>query len=263
MPEQTPPAASRQAPLISVIMAAYNEAPRIRQAVESICRQTWQSWELIVVDDASTDDTWRILTEMAGAEPRIRLLQNARNMRSPAAWNYALSHARGEYIARMDADDIARLDRLQIQIEFLLAHPEYDVLGGGAIEMDEQGNILGEVYRRETHQEMAAHRFTESPFIHPAVLGRARFWQVLGGYDVTLARSQDYDLWLRGFQQFRYHNLMTPLIWYRRRSPTFRSSRYAAYTVWKNIRREGKVLTHGWYVVRPMIGYWIWKWRHG
>lgn len=250
------------APLVSVVMAAYNEAQHVRAAVESICGQSWQAWELIVVDDASTDDTWQILNELAAAEPRIRLLRNARNWGAPASWNRALACAHGELIARMDADDISRLDRLETQVRFLLAHPQVDVVGGGAIEIDEQGNVLGEVFRRESHAEMAAFKYKECPFIHPSVLGRARFWQTLGGYDATLLRSQDYDLWLRGFDHYRYHNLMTPLIWYRRRPLTSRSSRYMAYTIWKNIRREGKVLTHGWYAARPMIGYWVWKWQH-
>lgn len=262
MPDADTTFTTAEMPLISVIMAAFNEEDHITQAVESICQQTWQNWELLIVDDASTDATWELVEQMAGAESRIRAFRNRQNMGSPASWNFGLAQVRGAFLARMDADDIAQPDRLRIQIEYLLAHPEVDVLGGGAIEIDSKGNILGEVYRRQSHQEMASVKYKECPFIHPTVLGRTRFWQLLGGYDSTLLRSQDYDLWLRGFDRFTYHNLMTPLIWYRRRRPTARSSRYMSYTIWKNLRREGKVLTHCWYVLRPMIGYWIWKWRH-
>lgn len=252
-----------QLPLISVVMAAYNEAPQIRRAVESIRQQTWQAWEMIVVDDASTDGTWDILHEIAAVEPRIQLHRNPQNVGAAVSWNYGLAHSRGEFIARMDADDEALPDRFRIQMDFLQSHPEIDVLGGGAIEIDDDGKFLGEVYRRQWHQDLTANIYKECPFIHPTVLGRARFWRALGGYEPTRLYSEDYNLWLRGYRQFIYHNLPAPLIWYSRQLPKASFSRDASYTIWTNIRREQKVLTHGWYALRPLVAYWVWKIQHG
>lgn len=251
-----------QLPLISVVMPVYNEAFRVRKAVDSIRQQTWHSWELIIVDDASTDETWEILCDIAASEPRIRLFRNGQNVGAGASRNCGLAYSQGEFIAVMDSDDVARPDRLQIQVEFLLSHPGIDVLGAAAIDVDEYGNVLGEVCRREWHQDLVTHIYKECPFIHSTVLGRASFWKSLGGYATDQGHSDDYELWLRGYQQFTYHNLSVPLIWYLRRPHKASFSCDMAHSVWVTIRREHKVLTHGWYALRPLVAYWVWKLEH-
>ena len=241
-------------PLISVLLSVYNGEASIVDAVESIRAQTFTDWELIAVDDASRDRTGALLHDFD--DERIRILCNDRNQGLAASLNAAFRTSRGKLIARMDADDVALPDRFAKQVAFLEAHPDVDVLGGGALLLGEAGTSM----RRETHEEIAAQIFKENPFIHPAVMMRRHVLEELGGYDESLRRAQDYDLWLRGISRFRYHNLQEPLIRYKRPDkPTWTASGFAARVVWMNARRQGSALRGLWFAGRHVAAFSLWK----
>jgi glycosyltransferase involved in cell wall biosynthesis len=191
---------------------------------------------------------------VARLDPRVRVVRNERNLGLASSLNKALEFCGGELIGRMDGDDRSLPDRLDQQVTFLFGHPEVDVLGGGAIEVSDDGRILGETHRRETHDELVSYIYRENPFIHPTVMARRRFWVAMGGY-APQARlgEEDYDLWLRGHSVFRYHNLQQPLIYYRRRPPSFTRALCAARVLWRSARREARLMTHGWYALRPLF----------
>ncbi len=245
--------------LVSVVMSVHNQGAEARAAIESIQAQTYPHWEMWVVDDASTDTTDAVLQAAACADERIWIIRNPRNLGLAASLNRALACSRGELIARMDADDISLPERFERQVAFLEASPAVDVLGGGAIELDASGRVLWATFCREHHAELIQSIFRVCPFIHPTVMVRRRFFEVLGGYDERLRRVQDYDLWLRGYRFFRFHNLQVPLILYRRRSaPRFRDHATSALVLWRAAKREGKVISHGWYAVRQLVGFGAW-----
>ena len=241
---------------VSILLAVYNGASTLRSAVESLRQQTWRHWELILVDDGSTDATASVATELAASDSRICVVTNDRNLGLAESLNRAFRMSSGEFIARMDADDRSLPERLSRQIEFLRSHAEVAVLGTAAHEIDSARNRIGLTTRREHHDEIAAHMFKENPFIHPSVMLRREFLVALAGYDQTLRRAQDYDLWLRGYQSFRYHNLPEPLLEYRRPSaPTWSSFWAGARVLWRAGIRESHPLLGAWGAARLLTFY--------
>lgn len=235
-------------------MAAFNDGRSIRESVRSIHAQTHADWELIIVDDASTDDTPRILAEAAAGDRRITIIRNDRNRGLAESLNRAFAAANGTLIARMDSDDVSLPERLARQVAFLEAHPEIDVVGTGAYLIDEEGRELGVHSRPCEHDALAAQLLKCTPFIHPSVMMRRRFLEALGGYDARLRRAQDLDLWWRGKSAFRYANLPEPLLRYHvRRRPTMRSALYASYVILRCLWRERKLASRGWYAARPLV----------
>src|SRR6185436_2392424 len=240
--------------LVSVLLSAYNAAGTLAAAVESIRAQTLRDWELIVVDDGSTDGTRSLLAKIN--DPRLRVIHNDSNRGLAASLNEAFRASRAELIARMDADDVALPYRLERQVAFLREHPDVDVLGGAAFFI---GNDVITT-RRERHEVMARRAFTENPFIHPAVMMRRRVLEELGGYDESLRRAQDYDLWLRGVNRFRYHNLTEPLIRYRRPTrATWQASGAAARVVWLNGLRRREPLVGAYAAMRYIVAFVVWR----
>jgi hypothetical protein len=154
----------------------------------------------------------------------------------------------------MDVDDRCLASRFEKQIGFLEKHPEIDVLGSGAIDVDGESKIMGVNLPRESHEELSFWIYKENPFIHPSVMARRKFFEKLGGYNVKLRRAQDYDLWLRGYKQFRFHNLQEPLIYYRREAqPRWRNALYSSRVLLTSIVREGKPFHAARYALRPLL----------
>jgi glycosyltransferase involved in cell wall biosynthesis len=240
-------------PLISVITAAYNCESTIERSVSSVLGQTFGDYEHILVDDGSTDRTWAFARALALSDSRIRVFRQP-NGGSAAARNRAIAEARGEFIAILDADDVCSPDRFEVQAAFLRQFPEVDVLGSGATLIDSGSRPIGSSMPASGHDELVANIYRRCPFIHSTVMARRSFFSRTGGYDVALRRCQDYDLWLRGYPIARYHNLRRLLIGYRvRNTPWFRSSYYSARVLLRAARRDGRVMTHGWYATRPLL----------
>ncbi len=201
---------------VSVIMPVYNGEATVARAVKSIQAQTYLDWDMVIVDDGSKDRTWAILQDLARQDPRITLLANGKNRGVAASLNHALRHARGPLIARMDADDISLPMRFRQQVDFLTAHPQLDVLGTAAYVLEESLSSCPRLFRcpYETHPEIVATISRDTPFIHPSIMARKIFFETLGGYDERFSGAEDYDLFLRGYNYFQYHNLPTPLLYY-------------------------------------------------
>jgi glycosyltransferase involved in cell wall biosynthesis len=123
-------------PTVTVLMSVYNSLPYLREAVDSILAQTYDAFEFLIVDDASTDGSRAVLHEYARKDPRIRILENDVNQGLGFCLNRGLEAAGTPWVARMDADDVAFPERLALQMQYLDAHPEVDVLGGAAVDCD-------------------------------------------------------------------------------------------------------------------------------
>lgn len=132
-------------PLVSVVMPAYNGEKYIGEAIESVLNQTYSNWELVIVEDCSTDSTLKVIREYR--DERIKLLCNTENMGIAATTNKAIENSSGKYIALLDDDDVSETERLQLQVDYLESHPEIDILGGGFSRIDGESRFTG--YHRE------------------------------------------------------------------------------------------------------------------
>lgn len=199
---------------VSVIMGAYNCATTIGKSIESIQAQSFRDWEFIICDDCSTDTTCNVVQNYIDNDARIKLIHNDQNSRLAYSLNHCLSVASGEFIARMDADDISFPDRLEKQVSFLDTHPEYAVVGGGVVLFDETG-VRNQLLNTEIPTVQCLK--SEIPFFHPTILMRKIVYDELGGYLVLkrTRRGQDMDLWFRFFAKgYRGYNLQEPVIKY-------------------------------------------------
>lgn len=241
--------------MISVIMACYNAGRFVEVSIESVLNQTHGEIQLIIVDDASTDGTLALAEKAAAADNRIQVFALGRNVGAGAARNYGMRYAQGNWVGIQDSDDISLPTRFERQVAFLMHNPHVGILGGTAISMgagEREGRLL---IRRESHEEMVRHIYTECPFTHSTVLARKDVFLATGGYDPALRRAQDYDLWLRSYKRFRFHNLQESLVYYRRTSKAsrWRDALYSARVVWRALHRDRRPPHYCWYVMRPLV----------
>jgi glycosyltransferase involved in cell wall biosynthesis len=205
-----------EAPRVSVLLPVWNGEPFLVAAVESILRQTLSTFELIVIDDGSTDGSAAIAEEFARVDDRVRVIRRPHDGLS-AALNSGIAAARGEYIARMDADDISVPQRLEKQVAFLDAHPACVAAGAWIEVVDEAGLPLGLTTHGETHGEISAALLRGiSPLAHPTVVMRRDVLRGAGGYDARLYPSEDFDLWFRLAANGELANLGEVLLRHRR-----------------------------------------------
>ena len=206
---------SSVAPKISIVMAAYNEEGDIGRALESILAQSFVEWELIVIDDGSTDSTADIVRFYAEKDSRINLVCNDTNLELSASLNKGIGLSRADLIARADADDINLPERLAKQYKYLQIHHDVDVLGTAAYLLDENGHRANSFSYPETHSELEALPFLKIQFFHPSVMIRRRFFETAGLYNPDYPNAEDKEMWLRGLSAgCRYANLGEPLIEY-------------------------------------------------
>lgn len=205
-------------------MAVYNGQRYVREAVESILNQTYTDFEFIIVDDGSTDETATILDSFD--DPRIVRSKNEENIGLSRSLNKGLAMARGEYIARMDADDISLPERLAKQVAFLDEHPEVGVVGC-AIRATNADGSPGHIHRQPTvHGLILWVLCFGTPIAHPTVVFRRTVVERVGSYDDALLANQDRDLWERLSSVTRFANLSEVYLLYRRHPDTV-SSRHA------------------------------------
>jgi glycosyltransferase involved in cell wall biosynthesis len=201
-------------PKISILLPAYNVAPYIRGAMESILSQSFKDFELLVFEDASTDETLDILSTFK--DSRVRLLHSTVNRGYITHLNEGLLQAQGEYIARMDADDIAVALRLEKQCNYLDQNPEISVLGSDVYTTFEDGK-RGPLWKYpETPEKVAARLLFHTSHAHPAVMFRRELVDKgLFRYDESFYSAEDYELWTRLAGQVRMANISLPLLYYR------------------------------------------------
>ncbi|MDD4286888.1 MAG: glycosyltransferase [Candidatus Peribacteraceae bacterium] len=206
---------SNKAPLVSVVMPAFNVEQYIAEAIESILSQSFSDFELIIVNDGSSDRTLNVIEDYARRDPRICYRSNSQNLNAAVAANIGLTLARGIYIARMDADDIAVPQRLEKQVRFLESHPEVGVVGGAMMLMTEDKRILAKREYRLTNEAIQKRIFKYSPFCHASIMFRKSILDRVGLYDPRYRTAYDYDLFLRIGLVTKFANLPELLYWYR------------------------------------------------
>jgi Glycosyl transferase family 2 len=201
------------APKVTVMMPVYNAENYLRQAIESILRQSFDDFELLIHDDGSTDHSAEIIQSYR--DSRIRAVLNPINQGEERVRNQCLQIARGEYIAVLDADDIAHRDRLQIETDFLNRNPGISLVGSPHEIIDEAGRVVG--IQRIYSDELAIKwgLLLGNQFSHSTVMYRREDVLAVGGYDEALSYGTDFDLWVRLTTRGRLANLVDPLAQYR------------------------------------------------
>jgi glycosyltransferase involved in cell wall biosynthesis len=201
-------------PLVSVLLAVHDGEPYVPTALASVLGQTLADLELIVVDDASTDDTPEVLAGLS--DPRMRVIRNDEQLGLAASLNRGLGEARGTYVARLDADDVALPERLERQLARIRAAPSVAVVGSAALELDGAGRAgaLHAMPLGPTGVRWAA--LFSSPFLHPTVLVERDVLERHDlRYDTTFEESEDYELWSRLLDEVDGDNVREPLVLYR------------------------------------------------
>ncbi len=195
--------------IISIIMPVYNSSLFIREAIDSILQQTFINFELIVVDDESTDDSVSIVNSYN--DKRIRLLLNEHDF--IGSLNLGIHNARGKYIARMDADDVMLPDRLQKQVDYMERHPEIAVCGSWAKVF---GAGEGMIRTITDHEEIVSSMLLYNPMVHPSVIIRKSVFEN-NLYQTGYPCAEDYKLWTElASKEFRFVNIPEVLLKYRR-----------------------------------------------
>lgn len=244
---------------ISVIMGIYNCASTLPEAIESILNQTYSNWEIIMCDDGSSDDTFKVAQEYQRKYPeKIKVIRNEKNSGLNKTLNHCLKYADGDYIARMDGDDISLSTRFEKEAKFLEENPDYSIVSCPMIYFDENGD-----WGKGTSVEYPD-KFTfvaGTPFCHAPCMVRAEAYKAAKGYseDERTLRAEDYDLWFRLYSMgYKGYNLQEPLYKmrddenaYNRRK--FKFALNEAYVRRKGYKMLGLPLKYRVYFMRPII----------
>lgn len=196
-------------PLVSIVLPTHNGGHYLDQAVQSCLDQTWDHWELIIVDDASTDDTPGRIARWTEADPRIRTARHFRNRRLPAALNTGFARSRGDLLTWTSDDNLYRPHALAEMVSYLGAHPDVDVVYTDYSEIDQAGEVLRQ-RRAAPMEELAVQNG-----VGPCFLYRRKVHEQLDGYAEDLFLAEDYDFWLRASEYHRLEGLPVDCYLYR------------------------------------------------
>lgn len=181
-------------------MSVYNGSSTLQEALDSVYAQTFQDFEIVICDDGSSDDTYSILEANAKEHPEMVLLRNDANIKVAAALNRCIDVARGEYLARMDADDISAPGRFARQVAFLDEHPDYDVVSSSFTRFDSHGEWMKCLANKNEPDEKAL--IFGVPFLHASCMIRKTALAEIGNYttDAKVERAEDVYLWYKFFK---------------------------------------------------------------
>ena len=190
-------------PLVTIAIPIYNAEKYLRDAIQSCINQTYQNWELLLMCDGSTDSSTSIATEIAKNDDRIKVVNDCTNKGMVYRMNQSIMMAKGKYYARMDADDIMAINRIEEEVAYMENHPEVDVVGSSMMIIDGDNRIVGCCLKKDGEF-----------FVHPSVMGKVN-WFRTNNYDEIALRTEDSDLWNRTASFSVFRNIEKPLIFYR------------------------------------------------
>lgn len=244
---------------VSVVMGIYNCEKTLKESIDSLLNQSYKSFEIILCDDGSKDTTLQIAKDYIEKHPqKIRLIQNETNRGLAYSLNRCIDISKGEFIARMDADDVSYKYRLEKQMSYLESHPECALVGSQIFLFNDNG-IWG--IRKVKSDPQKKDFLFESQFIHPTIIVKKTILNQVGNYTVSKAtlRAEDYDLFMRIYAAgFTGHNLQDVLLNYREDNLTFKRRAYKFRLDEAKVRYDGfkkmKLMPLGLlYVFKPLV----------
>lgn len=200
-------------PKVSVVMAVYNGEKYLKEAVDSILNQTYTDFEFIIINDGSTDNSLNILNSFKEKDERIKIISRE-NKGLVYSLNEGVNMAQGEYIARMDADDISEPDRFEKQLQYMREN-ELAVCGSYATKINSFGEKIGEMNYSPSEKKIKSFTLLHSPFIHPSVIFKKDVFEKVSGYQKFFKHIEDYELWTRIVFKYKTGNLPERLLKYR------------------------------------------------
>lgn len=213
-------------PLISIVMVNYNHEDYIKPAIESVLAQTYQNWELIVVDDGSTDRSPEILEEYAKKDPRIHVYLQKQNRQICVVTNIGFQHVTGAYVARLDSDDLWLPDKLEKQLQFMEEHPEGSLCFTKLDIIDENEEILNDTlpdyyaaYNKRQDSRggwMRYFFFQGNTLIQSSLLMKREVLDSIGGFNLAYMQAHDFDFFVRAIKKYDFIFVEEPLLKYRR-----------------------------------------------
>ena len=213
-------------PLVTIAIPIYNAKDYLGYAIQSVINQSYQNWELLLMEDGSTDGSDAIAKSYSLIDKRIKYIADDVNRGLISRLNQSISMAKGKYYARMDADDIMVVSRIAEQVKFLETNPEIDVLGASIMTIDNENRIVGSGYNEGVNG-----------FIHPTVMGKTS-WFKANPYADWALRAEDFELWSRTAANSRFYAIGKPLLFYREFGvPTFHKYYLSQLTLLKIFRR--------------------------
>lgn len=230
--------------LVTIAIPFLNGSLTIRGAIQSVFAQTYDKWELLLMDDGSTDDSLRIAKSVR--DPRVRVISDGVRRGLPSRLNQATELAEGELLARMDADDLMHPERLARQVEYLKVHGAVDLVGTGAYAIDADNRAVG---MRSVTASQPRRKGLQHGYIHATVTGRTA-WFRANPYDPAYPRAQDLELWYRTQPQTVGHNLGEALYFYREVGCfSIRRYRESCRAVRRILRRYGPGVGGRWWTL--------------
>jgi glycosyltransferase involved in cell wall biosynthesis len=206
-------------------MPVYNAERYLRESIDSVLGQSFEDWELILVDDKSRDRSPEIEAEYAARDRRIRAIKLDTNQGPIRARNIGIARAQGKYYAVQDSDDVSLPERLQLQVDFLQANPAIAIVGAASLIMDENGKVYASRTYPADPEAVKRRAILANPFAHSATMVRIEVLRQIGGYPVLpYEASDDYCLWLRLLSQYRGSNLPEFLLKYRLFASQYKNS---------------------------------------
>lgn len=246
-------------PLISVIMSVHNQAQYLPSALYSLKKQTYKNCQHVFIDDASTDSTWQILQKYKTKSSM--LIKHQYQCGLAKSLNQGIRVAKGEYIARMDADDIAHPTRFAKQVKFLQSHSHVAACGTAVTLINQSGEIIGKKSYPTDSTILNSVIMRYNPLVHPTTMMRTAVIRQLGGYDESLNGAEDYDLWLRVSRHYQLANLPETLLQYRV-NPQGISWNQLKNVEWQSLRARLKAIVYygypKWqaiYLIKPLLSF--------
>tara|TARA_B100001778_G_scaffold334967_1_gene349804 strand:+ start:11359 stop:12114 length:756 start_codon:yes stop_codon:yes gene_type:complete len=236
-------------PKLTVITTVYNCERFIEESLRSVLDQSYTDFQWVLLNDGSTDSTWRIVSDIVGGDERVDLVDSRENKKIPTRRNEAIALARGEYIAIHDGDDISLPHRFETQVRYLDVHENVFCVGGHAISIDhdsEQTGIMSYPPIRQRQIVMSLLRLKQNPMIDPTTMFRKADFDELGGYtlDKSIYTVPDMDLWARALIEGKQMANIPEMLIYYRKNPDGMTQKHksemidAHMQVWRRFRDE-------------------------
>jgi glycosyltransferase involved in cell wall biosynthesis len=202
-------------PMISIVMSVYNNEKYLKESIESILQQSYSDFEFIITNDASFDKSFEILQQYALKDERIILINNLANIGLTKSLNNMLEKATGKYIARMDGDDIAVVDRLEKQVNVMEVHPEVDLVFSDTFLIDQDGEKICKSWRPNSSEQILKYLSLNNFIPHPTVMIKTSVLKSYK-YNENFKTGQDADLWERlHYNKIRFYYIKDVLLFYR------------------------------------------------
>lgn len=235
---------NHDSPFITIFTPNYNNKDFLPEAIESILNQTYSNFEYLIIDDGSIDGSWEIIQKYANKDNRVKAYRNDKNLKIVKTRNrgFKLSSSKAKYFAILDSDDVAILNRLEFQVDFLENNPAYALVGSNKYLINQDSQLIGYRNYPLSDEEIKKVITRYNPIAQSSVLIRKKVIEEIGFYDQEWKFCQDYDYWLRIGRYWKLRNLRYPLIKYRISEEQVKSKNMAE-TIKMTYRIQEKAIT--------------------